>query len=182
MKRNVLSKTLGSVALVAAFGLIACSDDTSSNTGTGSGDNMCEALTPECGYTEEKLCEMGVMKYCPSYNENCVHISDSDSAGRWDCTEPDYTLKEDCGNPSALYMCAAGMWIEAKDCDPSQDRCGYSDTTLCTQFGIMEYCDGPSNIFPVGVPCNKPGKSVVIDGQWMYRCDNGKWHVVVPLG
>ena len=118
------------------------------------------------------------------YGDRCVNISDSISGAsddKWDCAYPDYTLRADCGNSETSYMCAAGMWIEAKDCDPSQERCGYSDTTLCTQFGIMEYCDGPSSIFPVGVPCNKPGKSVVIDGQWMYRCDNGKWHVVVPL-
>ena len=206
MKQKNLLRTLGCAAMMAAFGLVACGDDSSSVS------NQCEALDPECGYTVEELCRMGEKQYCPEQSssseavnssssienggssssvakssssglgETCIHISDSDSAGRWDCTEPDYTLKEDCGNPSALYMCAAGMWIEAKDCDPSQERCGYSDTTLCTQFGIMEYCDGPSSIFPVGVPCNKPGKSVVIDGQWMYRCDNGKWHVVVPLG
>lgn len=115
------------------------------------------------------------------YGDRCVNISDSASDDKWDCAYPDYTLRADCSNSETSYMCAAGMWIEAKDCDPSQERCGYSDTTLCTQFGIMEYCNGPSRIFPVGVPCNKPGKSVVIDGQWMYRCDNGKWHVVVPL-
>lgn len=254
MKRNVLSKTLGSVALVAAFGLIACGDDSSSVS------NQCEALDPECGYTVEKLCRMGEKQYCPEQSssseavnssssienggssssvakssssglgETCIHMSDtppdsdsdpwcdnegersvdcltqdlyicsghlwerfgdrcvniSDSVSgasddKWDCAYPDYTLRADCGNSEISYMCAAGMWIEAKDCDPSQERCGYSDTTLCTRFGIMEYCDGPSSIFPIGVPCNKPGKSVVIDGQWMYRCDNGKWHIVVPM-
>lgn len=205
MKRNVLSKTLGSVALVAAFGLIACGDDSSSVS------NQCEALDPECGYTVEELCRMGEKQYCPeqsssseavnssssiengessssvakssssSLGETCIHISDSDSASRWDCDAPDYTLKADCVNSDSLYMCAAGMWIAAKDCDTTQERCGYSDADLCMYFGIMKYCSGSPRVLPDAVPCNQDGKSVVIDGQWMYRCDNGRWHIVVPM-
>ena len=205
MKRNVLSKTLGSVALVAAFGLIACGDDSSSVS------NQCEALYPECGYTVEELCRMGEKQYCPEQSssseavnssssienggssssvakssssglgETCIHISDSDSASRWDCDAPDYTLKADCVNSDSLYMCAAGMWIAAKDCDTTQERCGYSDADLCMYFGIMKYCSGSPRVLPDAVPCNQDGKSVVIDGQWMYRCDNGRWHIVVPM-
>lgn len=205
MKRNVLSKTLGSVALVAAFGLIACGDDSSSVS------NQCEALDPECGYTVEELCRMGEKQYCPEQSssseavnssssienggssssvakssssglgETCIHISDSDSASRWDCDAPDYTLKADCVNSDSLYMCAAGMWIAAKDCDTTQERCGYSDADLCMYFGIMKYCSGSPRVLPDAVPCNQDGKSVVIDGQWMYRCDNGRWHIVVPM-
>jgi hypothetical protein len=112
----------------------------------------------------------------------CIHISDSDSASRWDCDAPDYTLKADCANGDSLYMCAAGMWIAAKDCDITQERCGYSDADLCMYFGIMKYCSGSPRVLPDAVPCNQDGKSVVIEGQWMYRCDNGRWHIVVPMG
>lgn len=112
----------------------------------------------------------------------CIHISDSDSASRWDCDAPDYTLKADCANSDSLYMCAAGMWIAAKDCDTTQERCGYSDADLCMYFGIMKYCSGSPRVLPDAVPCNQDGKSVVIEGQWMYRCDNGRWHIVVPMG
>lgn len=79
-------------------------------------------------------------------------------------------------------MCAAGMWIAAKDCDITQERCGYSDADLCMYFGIMKYCSGSPRVLPDAVPCNQDGKSVVIEGQWMYRCDNGRWHIVVPMG
>lgn len=113
--------------------------------------------------------------------ETCIHISDSDSASRWDCDAPDYTLKADCVNSDSLYMCAAGMWIAAKDCDTTQERCGYSDADLCIYFGIMKYCSGSPRVLPDAVPCNQDGKSVVIDGQWMYHCDNGRWHIVVPM-
>ncbi|SOE79109.1 hypothetical protein SAMN05720781_2878 [Fibrobacter sp. UWT3] len=262
MKRNVL--TISSVAMIAAFGLVACGDDSSSVP------DQCTALAPECGYTVEELCRMGEKQYCPEQSSSsivevssssvengessssveipesssavnsrnssssnsgetcihmsdmppdsdsdpwcfgdegkhavdcftneaytctdgfwvkdadmCIHISDSESASRWDCDAPDYTLKADCANSDSLYMCAAGMWIAAKDCDTTQERCGYSDADLCMYFGIMKYCSGSPRVLPDAVPCNQDGKSVVIDGQWMYRCDNGRWHTVVPMG
>lgn len=253
MKQKNLLRTLGCAAMMAAFGLVACGDDSSSVS------NQCEALDPECGYTVEELCRMGEKQYCPEQSssseavnssssienggssssvakssssglgetcihmsdtppdsdsdpwcfgdegkhaedcftheaytcsdgfwvkdaETCIHISDSDSASRWDCDAPDYTLKADCANNDSLYMCAAGMWIAAKDCDTTQERCGYSDADLCIYFGIMKYCSGSPRVLPDAVPCNQDGKSVVIDGQWMYRCDNGRWHIVVPMG
>ena len=263
MKQKILLRTLGCAAMMAASGLVACGDDSSSSPEPSSDESAVteisssveqfsssivaesssamvvssslDALTSSSDIINESSSSVAVSSATVSSSsvENCIHMSEtppdsdsdpwcdnegersvdcltqdlyicsghlwerygdrcvniSDSASgvsgasddKWDCAYPDYTLRADCGNSEISYMCAAGMWIEAKDCDPSQERCGYSDTTLCTQFGIMEYCDGPSRIFPVGVPCNKPGKSVVIDGQWMYRCDNGKWHVVVPL-
>ena len=259
MKRNVL--TIGSVVMIAAFGLIACGDDSSSVP------DQCTALAPECGYTIEELCRMGEKQYCPEQSSSsivevssssvengessssvvipesssagkpgssnsgetcihmsdmpadsdsdpwcfgdegkhavdcftneaytctdgfwvkdadmCIHISDSENANRWDCDAPDYTLKADCANGDSLYMCAAGMWIAAKDCDITQERCGYSDADLCMYFGIMKYCSGSPRVLPDAVPCNQDGKSVVIDCQWMYRCDNGRWHTVVPMG
>ena len=242
MKRNVL--TISSVAMIAAFGLVACGDDSSSVP------DQCTALAPECGYTVEELCRMGEKQYCPEQSsssvvipesssagkpgssnsgetcihmsdmppdsdsdpwcfgdegkhavdcftneaytctdgfwvkdpETCIHISDSESANKWDCDAPDYTLKADCANSDSLYMCAAGMWIAAKDCDTTQERCGYSDADLCMYFGIMKYCSGSPRVLPDAVPCNQDGKSVVIEGQWMYRCDNGRWHIVVPMG
>lgn len=184
MKQNSLFLTLGCAAMMAAFGLTACGDDSSSSPGSDpeQSSSSVEQSSSSIPVTESSSSETAGS----SSVENCIHMSempsDSESENRWDCAYPDYTLGVDCENSETSYMCASGMWIEAKDCDPSQERCGYSDTTLCTQFGIMKYCNGPLGIFPVGVPCNTPGKSVTIDGQWLYRCDNGKWHVVVPMG
>lgn len=281
MRRNLLFKNLGVAVAVAAFAFIACDDSssgpvvpdaiTSSETNglpgssnsnpvsssdvDGSSSSVmvqCNAFMPECGYSPEELCAMGMTQYCtgssssmvnpesssavnsrnssssnsgetcihmsdmPANSDSdpwcfgdegkhaedcftheaytctdgfwvkdadmCIHISDSESANRWDCDAPDYTLKADCANSDSLYMCAAGMWIAAKDCDITQERCGYSDADLCMYFGIIKYCSGSPRVLPDAVPCNQDGKSVVIEGQWMYRCDNGRWHIVVPMG
>ena len=252
MKRNVL--TLGSAALIAAFGLIACGDDssssaptvpeeiTSSETTSSSSENVLPASSAvnesssSVIETSSSIVENGTASSSSVVNSSssnsgetcihmsdmppdsdsdpwcfgdegkhavdcftneaytctdgfwvkdadmCIHISDSESANKWDCDAPDYTLKADCANSDSLYMCAAGMWIAAKDCDTTQERCGYSDADLCMYFGIMKYCSGSPRVLPDAVPCNQDGKSVVIEGQWMYRCDNGRWHIVVPMG
>lgn len=146
----------------------------------GCGPKHCDASGPQSAID----CKSGKEYVCENYwvlAGSCVHISDVESDDKWNCDEPDFTLKMDCKKSSPLYMCASGMWIEAKGCDTSKEKCGYSEDELCTKFGIMKYCNGQDRILPDAVPCNKPGSSVVIDGQWMYRCDNGKWHVVVPL-
>ena len=146
----------------------------------GCGPKHCDASGPQSAID----CKSGKEYVCENYwvpAGSCVHISDVESDDKWNCDEPDFTLKMDCKKSSPLYMCASGMWIEAKGCDTSKEKCGYSEDELCTKFGIMKYCNGQDRILPDAVPCNKPGSSVVIDRQWMYRCDNGKWHVVVPL-
>lgn len=252
MKRNVL--TLGSAALIAAFGLIACGDDssssaptvpeeiTSSETTSSSSENVLPASSAvnesssSIIETSSSIVENGTASSSSVVNSSssnsgetcihmsdmppdsdsdpwcfgdegkhavdcftneaytctdgfwvkdadmCIHISDSERANKWDCDAPDYTLKADCANSDSLYMCAAGMWIAAKDCDTTQERCGYSDADLCMYFGIMKFCSGSPRVLPDAVPCNQDGKSVVIEGQWMYRCDNGRWHIVVPMG
>ena len=147
---------------------------------SGCGPKHCDANGPQSAID----CKSGKEYVCEDYwvpAGSCVHISDVESDDKWNCDEPDFTLKMDCKNHSPLYMCASGMWIEAKDCDTSKEKCGYSEDELCTKFGIMKYCSGSPRVLPDAVPCNQDGKSVVIDGQWMYRCDNGKWHIVVPL-
>lgn len=146
----------------------------------GCGPKHCDVSGPQSAID----CKSGKEYVCENYwvpAGSCVHISDVESDDKWNCDEPDFTLKMDCKKSSPLYMCASGMWIEAKGCDTSKEKCGYSEDELCTKFGIMKYCNGQDRILPDAVPCNKPGSSVVIDGQWMYRCDNGKWHIVVPL-
>jgi hypothetical protein len=146
----------------------------------GCGPKHCDASGPQSAID----CKSGKEYVCENYwvpAGSCVHISDVESDDKWNCDEPDFTLKMDCKKSSPLYMCASGMWIEAKGCDTSKEKCGYSEAELCTKFGIMKYCNGQDRILPDAVPCNKPGSSVVIDGHWMYRCDNGKWHIVVPL-
>lgn len=252
MKCDVL--TISSVAMIAAFGLIACGDDssssaptvpeeiTSSETTSSSSENVLPASSAvnesssSVIETSSSIVENGTASSSSVVNSSssnsgetcihmsdmppdsdsdpwcfgdegkhavdcftneaytctdgfwvkdadmCIHISDSESANKWDCDAPDYTLKADCANSDSLYMCAAGMWIAAKDCDTTQERCGYSDADLCMYFGIMKYCSGSPRVLPDAVPCNQDGKSVVIEGQWMYRCDNGRWHIVVPMG
>jgi hypothetical protein len=146
----------------------------------GCGPKHCDASGPQSAID----CKSGKEYVCENYwvpAGSCVHISDVESDDKWNCDEPDFTLKMDCKKSSPLYMCASGMWIEAKGCDTSKEKCGYSEDELCTKFGIMKYCSGSPRVLPDAVPCNQDGKSVVIDGQWMYRCDNGRWHIVVPL-
>ena len=146
----------------------------------GCGPKHCDASGPQSVID----CKSGKEYVCENYwvpAGSCVHISDVESDDKWNCDEPDFTLKMDCKKSSPLYMCASGMWIEAKGCDTSKEMCGYSEDELCTKFGIMKYCSGSPRVLPDAVPCNQDGKSVVIDGQWMYRCDNGRWHIVVPL-
>ena len=242
MKRNVL--TISSVAMIAAFGLIACGDDSSSSasavpeeiTSSETTSSSSENVLPASSAVNESSSSVEIPESSSAVNSSssnsgetcihmsdvppdsdsdpwcfgdegkhaedcftleaytctdgfwvkdadmCIHISDSENANKWDCDSPDYALKADCANGDSLYMCAAGMWIAAKDCDTTQKRCGYSDADLCMYFGIMKYCSGSPRVLPDAVPCNQDGKSVVIDGQWMYRCDNGRWHTVVPMG
>ncbi|WP_173384435.1 hypothetical protein [Fibrobacter succinogenes] len=64
MNHKMLFVKLGTATVITAFGLAACGDDTSS------GSNQCEALSPECGYTVEELCRMGVKQYCPEQSSS----------------------------------------------------------------------------------------------------------------
>lgn len=80
------SKNFAHKSIVAAFsvaavmGFTACSDSESSDAADTlagepiSGDSHCEALVPECGYTAEQLCAMGMANYCIAAptEEECV--------------------------------------------------------------------------------------------------------------
>ena len=71
----------------------------------------CDALSTECGYTEEELCERGVPGYC---GNELVEVSSSSEAGE--------------SSSSFLALCQAFM-----------PECGYTEEELCG-MGYTNYC------------------------------------------
>ena len=78
----------------------------------------CNALSTECGYTEEELCARGVPGYC---GNELVELSSSSEAGP--------------ASSSAVKRCNAFM-----------PECGYAEEELCG-MGYTEYCGSSSSTF-----------------------------------
>ena len=78
----------------------------------------CNALSTECGYTEEELCARGVPGYC---GNELVELSSSSEAGP--------------ASSSAIKQCEAFM-----------PECGYTEEELCG-MGYTEYCGSSSSTF-----------------------------------
>ncbi|MBR4784286.1 MAG: hypothetical protein IK012_03415 [Fibrobacter sp.] len=77
----------------------------------------CDALSTECGYSEEELCKMGVPGYC---GNELVELSSSSGDG-----------------PTS----SSGAVIR---CDAFMPECGYSEEELCG-MGYYEYCASSSS-------------------------------------
>ena len=97
----------------------------------------CDALSTECGYTEEELCRRGVPGYC---GNELVEISSSSEVGP--------------ASSSAEKRCEAFM-----------PECGYSEEELCG-MGYTEYCGSSSSMQEKCIDMEKMCPPCVeIDGQ-----------------
>lgn len=172
MKTKMLKPACGiaSVAL-AAFIFAACDSDSPSaptggdekssaveNTGDSSSSDgkvssssegatvKCDALSPECGYTEEELCNMGQMRYC-----KIVPASSSSAEKRCDAFMPEcgYTEEELCKMGYTEY-CVAGKCIDMdRMCPPCEgDLCPVTNVACnhCSEEGaVVPDCKGGSD-------------------------------------
>ena len=97
----------------------AKSSETGNESSSSEGATVtCDALSPECGYTEEELCARGVPGYC---GNELVELSSSSEAGP--------------ASSSAEKRCEAFL-----------PECGYSEEELCG-MGYTEYCASSSSTF-----------------------------------
>lgn len=123
----------------------------------------CDALSPECGYTEEELCNMGQMRYC-----KIVPASSSSAIKQCEAFMPEcgYTEEELCGMGYTEY-------------------CGSSSSTFekCIDMNQMcPPCDGPS--CPVtNVACNacttEGATAPNCKGGLGYVCSDGLWKQIM---
>jgi len=107
MNQKKIIKVLGTATVFAAFGLVACGDDSSSSpvvpdeitssetnglpdssnsnpvsssdvAGSSSSVKVqCNAFMPECGYSLEELCAMGYAQYCTGSSSSMVNPESS---------------------------------------------------------------------------------------------------------
>lgn len=190
MNHKMLFTRFGAAAVIAAFGLVACGDDTSSGPNTpdditssetspassenaqpassgskpasssgitvssSSAKELCEALTPECGYTPEELCAMDKTEYCTGSSssavdpesssatnpdETCRHITDTGDPLKPHPCDTEFDVAMDCVKGYYL-MCANGIWLNATGCDTTKEKCGFDDYVLCNSFQLRDYC------------------------------------------
>ena len=129
----------------------------------------CDALSTECGYTEEELCERGVPGYC---GNELVEVSSSSEAGQ--------------SSSSFLAVCNAFM-----------PECGYTAEELC-KMGYTEYCVAgkcidmdrmcppcEGDLCPVtNVACNHCSEEGAVapdcKGGSDYVCSNRLWTQIKP--
>lgn len=76
----------------------------------------CDSFSPECGYTEKELCEMGHLGYC---GKEPIEVSSSSEVGQ----------------SSSSFVA---------QCDAFMPECGYSEEELC-QMGYSNYCNSVSS-------------------------------------
>ena len=114
----------------------------------GMGDETCDALIPECGYSEYDLCmKYNLTEYCNGkwLDEPC----DTDSSRDLVVYENGKKLTNRGGN----YICVNGKWIERfryyecgekEDCVPESVRCQASSAigTACDNEGVPAEFDG----------------------------------------
>ena len=125
------------------------SDENSSasqeETSSTSQDEQCDALIPQCGFSEQELCDMGISAYCNSGSSSstatCSHLTDSDCRISEGCSPTpcmNGTKVLDCATNSE-YVCKSGTWQVAETCAnissvTGNDRwnCDENDFTLTT--------------------------------------------------
>ena len=157
--------------------VVASSDAGDVSSSSEGATVRCDALSTECGYTEEELCERGVPGYC---GNELVEVSSSSEAGQ--------------SSSSFLAVCNAFM-----------PECGYTEEELCG-MGYTSYCKISSSsevasssseidICPPGGDCDGDG---IPDGirrpdlepcdtdtllefyGRAYQCVNNKWVYLPP--
>ena len=136
------------------------SDENSSasqeETSSTSQDEQCDALIPQCGFSEQELCDMGISAYCNSGSSSstatCSHLTDSDCRISEGCSPTpcmNGTRVLDCVTNSE-YVCKSGSWQLAVTCANisgvnGNDRwnCDEDDFTLttdCSDNSITYMC------------------------------------------
>ena len=170
MNQKKIIKVLGTAMVFAAFGLVACGDDSSSSpvvpdeitssetnglpdssnsnpvsssdvAGSSSSVKVqCNAFMPECGYSLEELCAMGMTQYCMGSSSSMVNpesssaVNSSSSSSKENClhmphfadslhityqipmctAEEEGTRLPDC-ETSDVYVCENGSWNTVAD-------------------------------------------------------------------
>lgn len=115
MKKKLTSIASGLSAIsLLAFALVACSDDSSSV----SSEPRCEALDPECGFTEEELCDRGYVQYC----KNAI----SSSSATVESSSETVTSSETVSSSSVVEPIGTGIDETCLDmsnmCPPCEDE------------------------------------------------------------
>ena len=105
----------------------AKSSETGKESSSSEGATVtCDALSPECGYTEEELCNMGQMRYC-----KIVPASSSSAEKRCEAFLPEcgYTEEELCGMGYTEYCGSSSSTFEK--CIDMDQMCPPCDGRSC---------------------------------------------------
>ena len=192
MKKNHYVKAM-SLAVVAAtsFAVVACDNDTLSGPDFNSGNSsaveqpapqssssevvvssssdiplssMCNAFLPECGYTVEQLCEMGVTSYCASSSSSVKNSSSS--------------FSQKPLSSSSVEVCPNGHWTT---------HCNgiWAQEPVCCEEKIEETCRHISDydgMTAQGNCVDQNGRTAVdcVTGE-NYECKNNNWQPVACM-
>ena len=192
MKKNHYVKAM-SLAVVAAtsFAVVACDNDTLSGPDFNSGNSsaaeqpapqssssevvvssssdiplssMCNAFLPECGYTVEQLCEMGVTSYCASSSSSVKNSSSS--------------FSQKPLSSSSVEVCPNGHWTT---------HCNgiWAQEPVCCEEKFEETCRHISDydgMTAQGNCVNQNGRTAVdcVTGE-NYECKNNNWQPVACM-
>ena len=129
----------------------------------------CDALSPECGYTEEELCNMGQMRYC-----KIVPASSSSAEKRCEAFLPEcgYSEEELCGMGYTEYCASSSSTKQPETCMHITDVDGMSAEGNCVgrtgdvvtdcvtgqQFKCVDnFWEAKNNVCPPGSDCDGDG-------------------------
>lgn len=129
----------------------------------------CDALSPECGYTEEELCNMGQMRYC-----KIVPASSSSAEKRCEAFLPEcgYAEEELCGMGYTEYCASSSSTKQPETCEHITDYDGMSAEGNCVgrtgdvvtdcvtgqQFKCVDnFWEAKNNVCPPGSDCDGDG-------------------------
>ena len=148
----------------------AKSSETGKESSSSEGATVtCDALSPECGYTEEELCNMGQMRYC-----KIVPASSSSAEKRCDAFMPEcgYSEEELCGMGYTEYCGSSSSTKQLETCMHITDYDGMSAEGNCVgrtgdvvtdcvtgqQFKCVDnFWEAKNNVCPPGSDCDGDG-------------------------
>ena len=184
MKKKFTSMACGiAAASILSLALTACDDSPSAPTGgdekssaiekTGDSSSSdgkvssssegatvkCDALSPECGYTEEELCNMGQMRYC-----KIVPASSSSAVVRCNAFMPEcgYTEEELCGMGYTEYCGSSSSTFEK--CIDMEQMCPPCDGRSCPVTNVA--CNACTTEGATAPNCKGGLGYVCSDGLW----------------
>jgi len=184
MKKKFTSMACGiAAASILSLALTACDDSPSAPTGgdekssaiekTGDSSSSdgkvssssegvtvkCDALSPECGYTEEELCNMGQMRYC-----KIVPASSSSAVVRCNAFMPEcgYSEEELCGMGYTEYCGSSSSTFEK--CIDMEQMCPPCDGRSCPVTNVA--CNACTTEGATAPNCKGGLGYVCSDGLW----------------